>query len=230
MLPTNIKRYVFFAYRDWAINIFNNIQKEFNDDFILITNKNLCTLEFINQLNPTVIFFYGWSWFVDQKIINYCPCLCLHPSKLPKYRGGSPIQHQIINGENTSAVTIFRMNDTLDAGDIYFQKEFDLIGYLPDILNKIQNLGIEGTIKFIMEFKYNNIDNINFIKQNNEEATIYKRLKPTNSEITSEDFKNYDAKYFYDKVRCLQEPYPKCYIKCKTGKIILNNIDYDNRN
>ena len=48
----------------------------------------------------------------------------LHPSPLPKYRGGSPIQNQIIRGVVDSMVTIFVMNDKIDAGDIIAQSPF----------------------------------------------------------------------------------------------------------
>ena len=51
------------------------------------------------KYNPTYILFYGWSKIIDNKIINDFECIMLHPSPLPKYRGGSPIQNQIINGD-----------------------------------------------------------------------------------------------------------------------------------
>ena len=44
---------------------------------------------------PDIVLFYGWSWKVSEKLINKFDCLMLHPSPLPKYRGGSPIQNQI---------------------------------------------------------------------------------------------------------------------------------------
>ena len=65
----------------------------------------------------------------------------LHPSPLPKYRGGSPIQNQIINGEKNSAVTLFKMTRNLDDGDIYKQIPFSLKGSLDDIFNRIIKLG-----------------------------------------------------------------------------------------
>ena len=218
-----MKRFLFFAYRDWAINIFKNVST-LDDEFILITNKELCNIELINSLKPDIIFLYGWSWMVNEEIINNYTCLCLHPSKLPKFRGGSPIQNQIINNEKESAVTIFKMGMGLDNGPIYFQEDFNLNGYLSEIFNRIEILGIKGTNQFIQDFKNNNVK---FIEQNNEDATIYKRLKPSNSEIKPEDFMNYDAEYFYNKVRSLQKPYPECYIKCKNGKIIIKKIDYE---
>lgn len=50
-------------------------------------------------------------------------CLNIHASLLPKYRGSSPIQWAVINGEEKSGVTIMQMNEGLDTGDILYQKE-----------------------------------------------------------------------------------------------------------
>ena len=218
-----MKRFLFFAYREWAINIFKNVSSNDNN-FILMNNKELCTLEFIDSLNPDIIFFYGWSWMIKEEIINKYMCICLHPSELPKYRGGSPIQNQIIAGEKTSAVSIFKMDKGMDDGTIYYQEPISLEGYLDDILKRIETTGTYGTLKLIEDFK---TDNIKFTEQEHSKATYCKRLKPNNSEIKPEDFNKYDAEYFYNKVRGLQKPYPESYINCKNGKIIIKNIDYE---
>ena len=54
-------------------------------------------------------------------------------------------------------------------------------------------------------------------KQNNDDATIYKRRKPSMSEINIDDIKNYTAKQLHDKIRALQNPYPNAFITCKDG-------------
>jgi len=218
-----MKRFLFFAYRDWAINIFKNVQNT-DDDYILMTNKELCTVEFIESIKPDIIFFYGWSWMIKEEIVNNYLCMCLHPSKLPIYRGGSPIQNQIMVGEKESAVSIFKMGTGMDDGPIYYQEDISLKGYLDDILKRIETIGIYGTLKLIEDCK---TDSIEFKEQDHSKATYCKRLKPNNSEIKPEDFIIYDAEYIYNKVRGLQKPYPECYIKCKKGKIILKNIDYE---
>jgi methionyl-tRNA formyltransferase len=48
-------------------------------------------------------------------------CLNLHPSLLPKYRGAAPINWSLINGEERTGITVIRMNDRMDAGDIVLQ-------------------------------------------------------------------------------------------------------------
>jgi methionyl-tRNA formyltransferase len=218
-----MKRFLFYAYREWAINIFNRISC-LNYEFILISNKNLCTKEFIDTIDPDVIFFYGWSWVVPDYIVNNYTCLCLHPSNLPKYRGGSPIQNQIISGETSSAVSIFKMGIGLDDGPIYYQTPISLTGDLNEIFNKIEHAGYIGTISFIDAYEQHRVI---FREQDHSDATFCKRRTPEDSEIKIEDFLKFDSKYFFNKVRALKPPYPECYIKCKKGKILLKDIDYE---
>ena len=49
-------------------------------------------------------------------------CLNVHPSLLPKYRGGNPVQRQIMAGEQKSGVSIIYMSERMDAGDICLQE------------------------------------------------------------------------------------------------------------
>ncbi len=50
-------------------------------------------------------------------------CINIHASLLPKYRGASPIQRVILDGEEKSGVTIMQMDEGIDTGDILYQKE-----------------------------------------------------------------------------------------------------------
>ena len=199
------------AYRDWAKKIFIEIKENYKCK--LIKSKE----EFNNIKNQIKkndkIFFLGWSWIVPKNIITKYECICLHPSPLPKYRGGSPIQHQIINGENESAVTFFRMEKKLDSGNILFQKKFSLNGDLQNIFSRITSLGILGISNLL-----NN--KIKEQVQNEKEATFFKRRIPKESEILVEDFKKNSAKAIYNKIRSLQDPYPNAFVVCRDGKKI----------
>lgn len=200
---------LYYGYRDWAINIFYKIELK---EKYLITHNDY---EIINHLNPDLIFFIGWSDIIPSNIIDNYTCICLHPSKLPKYRGGSPIQNQIINGELDSAVTFFIMNNKIDCGDIICQEYLSLDGKLKDILNRIENTGAIYINDIIKKFNFGNISKI---KQNEEESSLFKRRKQSDSEITIYEILNNDPIYLYNKIRCLNDPYPNAYIKCKDGK------------
>jgi methionyl-tRNA formyltransferase len=205
---------IFCAYRNWATNVVDKIDKSSFQYEIILDNKNLKNI--INNFNPDVIFFIGWSWIIPDEIINKYNSICIHPSKLPKYRGGSPIQNQIIDGINTSAVTLFKMNSDLDAGDIILQKDLNLDGDLEDILNRIETISIESINNIIN--KLNKNEQLIYFKQNESQATYCKRRKPEDSEITIYDLQNQSAKQIYDKVRCLHDPYPNAYITLGNGE------------
>ena len=167
--------------------------------------------ENIREYNPTYILFYGWSDIIDEKIINDFECIMLHPSPLPKYRGGSPIQNQIIRGEKDSAVTLFIMDSGIDTGDIIAQEYLSLDGNLNEIFDEIISIGFMLT-KDIFENGFERI------KQDNSKATYYKRRTPEMSEITLEDLSDLDSNYLYNKIRMLQDPYPNAFIKLDDGR------------
>ena len=198
------------GYRDWSFKLFLDVKETIVDYFCVYVDDKELLDEMIDKYNPKYIFFIGWSWIVKQSIVDDYKCICLHPSPLPKYRGGSPIQHQIINGEKDSAVSLFLMDDGIDTGDILFQKKFSLNGNLNDIYNRIIDIGGDGVIKNLEE-------GFNQVNQNDNESTYFKRRTPSMSEINTEDFNHYTAEELHDKIRALQSPYPNAYIKCKDG-------------
>lgn len=53
-------------------------------------------------------------------------CLNVHPSLLPLYRGGNPVQRAVLNGDKVTGVTIIYMSERMDAGDIVLQKAVDI--------------------------------------------------------------------------------------------------------
>ncbi len=55
-----------------------------------------------------------------------CGCINVHASLLPKYRGASPIQRVILDGEKETGITIMQMNEGLDTGDILYQMKYEL--------------------------------------------------------------------------------------------------------
>ena len=69
-----------------------------------------------------VVASYGR--LIPSQLLN-CPIhgiLGVHPSLLPRYRGASPIAWAVLNGEQTTGVTVFRLNERMDAGDIVLQR------------------------------------------------------------------------------------------------------------
>ena len=114
---------------------------------------------------------------------------------------------------------VFIMNEKMDAGNIVFQESMSLSGSISDIFNKIEELGYKGTMQFL-----NNPTN--GVKQIEEGATYFNRRIEEQSEITFDELKGKSAKYIYNKIRMLQDPYPNPYIKTIDGKKIYIKESY----
>jgi methionyl-tRNA formyltransferase len=138
----------------------------------------------------------------------------LHPSPLPRYRGGSPIQNQIIAGETSSKVSLFLMIDEVDAGDVVGQQDLSLEGTLDDIFNRIENAGVELTLQLLKH-------GLQRVPQDHSKATFCKRRTPDDSEITAEELASKSAEYLYNKIRMLADPYPNSYILTADGKKLM---------
>ncbi|MDD5681208.1 MAG: methionyl-tRNA formyltransferase, partial [Candidatus Omnitrophica bacterium] len=100
----------------------------------------------------------------------------IHPSLLPKYRGAAPINRAILAGEKKTGVTIIRMNEKLDAGDIILQKEV-IIGETDTSETLSDTLAARGADLLIEAVKSAEAGRAKFIKQNEAEATFAPKLK-----------------------------------------------------
>tara|TARA_B100001996_G_scaffold382613_1_gene374928 strand:- start:1456 stop:2136 length:681 start_codon:yes stop_codon:yes gene_type:complete len=207
------------SHREWSNSICDELSKTYKDKNIKIEkfeNNDELLKSLDSNKNFDAILFIGWNDILPKEIVDNNLCICLHPSLLPKYRGGSPIQHQMINGEKYSGVTIFKMDEGIDTGPVFFQEKFLIEDLeLNDVFIEIINIGIKGFSKLINVL----IDGeeILFEGQNHNEASTYKRRKPEESEIDIEDFDNFTSKQLSNKINSLQDPYPNAYIKCKDG-------------
>ncbi|MBQ7581659.1 MAG: methionyl-tRNA formyltransferase, partial [Lachnospiraceae bacterium] len=102
-------------------------------------------------------------------------CVNVHTSLLPKYRGSSPIQWAIIEGETQTGVTVMQMDAGMDTGDILFTQEIAIDtketgGSLHD---KLADAGAELIVKALDEIE---AGNVHPVKQDSSQATYTKML------------------------------------------------------
>jgi methionyl-tRNA formyltransferase len=97
------------------------------------------------ELQPDLIVTAAYGQILPEPVLKAPKygCINVHASLLPKYRGGAPIHHAIINGEKETGVTIMYMVKALDAGDMLLQRAIpitpgDNVGTMHD---KLANLG-----------------------------------------------------------------------------------------
>lgn len=82
----------------------------------------------LQAMKPDLLLTLGWYYKVPRAVRAAAArgCLGIHASLLPKYRGGAPIAWAIINGETETGVSLFHLEDEIDAGDIVAQQKFSI--------------------------------------------------------------------------------------------------------
>lgn len=80
----------------------------------------------IRDFKPDFIVVAAYGKILPKAILDLAPCVNLHASLLPKYRGASPIQSAILNKDEKSGVCSMLMQESLDAGDILESVECDI--------------------------------------------------------------------------------------------------------
>jgi len=206
--------YVFCAHRKWAIKIYEKLSKKYKK-MILIKNPNELSSKNLKKINPKFIFFPDWSWIVPEEIITNFKCICIHESDLPKFRGGSPIQNQIIRGITKTKSTAFIMDNKIDHGNILVKKNLSLKGSLDEIFERI----IENDFNIINQIISGKVSE----RKQEGRPTLYKRRKPEESELKN---LNYSKKYLYNFIRMLSDPYPNAFIKIGNNKIIFKSATF----
>ena len=94
-------------------------------------NRNLSVYtsikEFDNILEkPDMIIVISYGVILRENVLNCAPCINIHPSSLPKYRGPSPIRTALLNGDKNMDVCLMKMINELDAGDVYMRHSIEI--------------------------------------------------------------------------------------------------------
>ena len=85
-------------------------------------------LDGIEALKADLHVVAAYAQKLPNRLLDMAPvgCINVHPSLLPKYRGAAPMMAAILNGDRVSGVTIMKMAEKMDAGDILLQQEMPL--------------------------------------------------------------------------------------------------------
>lgn len=83
----------------------------------------------LRALNPDLIIVIAYGKILPQAVLDIPKygVINVHASLLPKYRGAAPVQRSIIDGEETTGVTIMQLDAGMDTGNIIAQKAYPLL-------------------------------------------------------------------------------------------------------
>ncbi|MCT7639167.1 methionyl-tRNA formyltransferase [Aliarcobacter butzleri] len=153
---------------------------------------NLAAYLVIKELKPDFIIVAAYGQILPKEILKLAPCINLHASLLPKYRGASPIQESLLNDDNFTGVTSMFMEEGLDSGDILALQYLKITPTMEvsEAFSKLSLIAANLTITTL-----DNFDRLNPIKQNESEVSFCKKIKKENGLVDFSDAKNLFLKY-----------------------------------
>jgi methionyl-tRNA formyltransferase len=167
-------------------------------------------LEELSKINSDLFIVAGYSSIFSKKLLSLPQfgCINLHAGKLPNYRGGSPLNWQIINGEKKIGLSVIALDEGIDSGPVYSEILFDY-----QVGETIADLHLKAN---------------SFFPQMLEEAIskIEKRIKPKKQSINNKQYwhqrSDRDGKLKFDQmtsekvinhINALTRPYQGAWAK-----------------
>ncbi|MDO9231806.1 MAG: methionyl-tRNA formyltransferase [bacterium] len=172
--------------KDYGIEIFE--PKKFDED---VVNE-------IKNKKPDLIIVSAYGKILPKSILEIprFGVINTHPSSLPKYRGASPIQNAILNGEKKTSATIMFIEEKVDAGDILMQEEIE-IGEKETYLELSQRLSEISARLLVETIPLLTTGKIESKKQDETQATFCQLIKKEDGKINWSD----EAKDIYNRFR-----------------------------
>lgn len=168
------------------------------------------------ELDAIIVVAYGKILPVEILNIPRYGCINVHASLLPKYRGAAPIQRCLMNGENVTGITIMKMNEGLDEGDILMQGHV-CINFDDDIFTlreKLFNVGWPLLIKTLKE-----IEKVKPVAQDHSQASWATPISIEDGLINWAS----SRMIIWNKYRALKE-WPQVYTFFNGKKIKINKL------
>ena len=109
--------------------------------------------ETLKKYDPELIIVVAYGVILPKSVLDYPKygCINVHGSLLPEYRGAAPMQRAIIDGCDKTGVTIMRMAEGLDTGDMIYKLETPITeeDNLETIHDRLAELGVKGLLEVI---------------------------------------------------------------------------------
>ena len=171
---------IFFGTSDFSKPIFEALKKE---DYSPILWSLDNSFDDFKKMQPDICIVAAYGKIIPKEYLEIPKYgfLNIHPSLLPKYRGPSPIQAAILNGDKETGVTIILMDEKIDHGQIIAYEKLKIKNEkYKDLENRLTKLGGKLLIEILPEWT---IGKIKAKEQNHNEATFTKKFSWENGKI-----------------------------------------------
>ncbi|QJC33725.1 methionyl-tRNA formyltransferase [Enterobacteriaceae endosymbiont of Donacia provostii] len=202
----------------------------------ILQPKNLHSISLIKKISNykcDIIIVVDYGLLIPNIILNIPKIFCMnvHASLLPRWRGAAPIQRALLANDLKTGISIIKINDFLDQGDIIYQMEYSILLYdtYGSVYKKLAILGLQGLLLIL-----NKISKGKQIKLKSQNINI---IKPTYAKKISKTECKLDWKLPAKKLECMIRAFnPKpgtfFFIKKKRFKVwqaeVIANLNNNN--
>ena len=183
--------------------------------------------DFVKKFEKPVGVLVSFGRIIPQEIIDlFTPAIVnVHPSLLPKYRGSSPIESAILNGDEKTGVSLMKLSKEMDAGDVYSQEEIELskTETASDLYKTCGEIGAEMLVRDLPKIISGEIKGQ---KQDDSQAEYCQLLKKSDALLSQNE---QTAEQAEQQIRAF-EIFPKSKIKLgehliivKSAKVVSSN-------
>lgn len=183
--------------------------------------------DFVKKFEKPAGVLVSFGRIIPQEIIDlFTPAIVnVHPSLLPKYRGSSPIESAILNGDEKTGVSLMKLSKEMDAGDIYSQEEIELLKTetASDLYKTCGEIGAEMLVRDLPKIISGEIKGR---KQDDSQAEYCQLLKKSDALLSQDE---QTAEQAEQQIRAF-EIFPKSKIKLgehliivKSAKVVSSN-------
>ena len=110
--------------------------------------------DLVQSIDPSLLIIVAYGRIIQATITDNYLCINIHSSLLPKYRGASPIHSAILAGDTTTGVTLMKINERMDAGDIILQEHCPILpsDTLGSLTQSLANLGASTCMRWLTDY------------------------------------------------------------------------------
>lgn len=180
---------------------------------------DLKLFKIIEKWKPDAFVVVGWYHMIPKAWRDLAPAFGMHASLLPDYSGGAPLTWAIINGENSTGITLFKMDGGVDSGPI--------VGQLPEkiyaddtiatLYERIEERGLELLSSFLPDLVEGSLS---FTVQNELNRRSFPQRCPADGRIKW----NSDASEVERFIRAQTRPYPGAYTSIIGERLIVWSV------
>jgi len=140
--------------------------------------------EQLRSFNADIIIVVAYGLILPKEVLEMCKygCINIHPSLLPKWRGADPIRQSILAGDDEIGVTIMRVGEGIDDGDILKQEIIQLNknAKYKEVHDILERMGATLLLNTLEDFQN---ENIKSTPQDHSKATYTKKLETEDGKI-----------------------------------------------